>query len=272
MIPMSETPKGKPEGSSARTGIVVNVVSTVIIAGLGVVWQKVTQMTQKLELTELKVEKSLVDVDTANRRTIDIDTRLTEVLAKSLNLESELETQQKKASELLEQFKRLQSVNSDFETKLKAIEFAAKIMGNDDAQKIRDTALIKSEKVRKQMVPFFTPSMAVIGHSNSAFPNGNPLIGGGFQKAPLLPYYLVDDRRTATKSAPMSYELIASSGALESGDTGLKQLLHLAQIENDGRPNWPTPTTEKDWDELREVQNLLLLHGTLMVTEGLLAP
>ena len=127
---MSETPKGKSEGSSARTGIVVNVVSTVIIAGLGVVWQKVTQMTQKLELTELKVEKSLVDVDTANRRTIDIDTRLTEVLAKSLSLESELETQQKKASELLEQFKRLQSVNSDFETKLKAIEFAAKTMGN----------------------------------------------------------------------------------------------------------------------------------------------
>lgn len=258
---------------ATTSGLIVTIVGTVAAAKITVSWNNKTEV-EPLKEQLSQVIREAVDGASVLKLTSDQVKTIKEQAAKAAQdmekLQSILREQQDKAALLQAQLTKQQELNLQFEFKIKAIAEAQKIKLEDDSKKIINRALINSDKVKRQLAPFYTPSMVIIGHDNSRNPNNSAMISGGFIKRPYP--YLVDDRRSATKAAPFSFQLIASSGALDSGDTGLRQLLQLGQIEDDGRPNFQTPTTEKDWDELRESQNLLLLHGQLMVDEGLLAP
>lgn len=74
------------------------------------------------------------------------------------------------------------------------------------------------------------------------------------------------------EEAPFSYSALSRSGGLEPTTKGVETLHFLATFHMNNRPAWPSSNSPKDWEWVKENQELLRELGPTLVSLGHLAP
>jgi len=208
----------------------------------------------ELEAVESKQDSLLRKEVEARKAISDLEKQLEQVRMSSLQLSKSLndrEAENHALRELADVSKALSLVEIGNQIAKQKTQIELK------KQNANIAAILDTSDVQNLMAPFFTKSLDRVTGELAGF-KGQPR------------RYNSVDRNRGTEKLPMSLTTINGSGALNDTDLGRKQLVALARVTNDGRPNWTVPQNAEEWDRIKKAQTLLKEYGFKMVELGYL--